>query len=192
MSVSIGPNAAGQNIQGSAGNDVISSGGGSDVVSAGDGDDKVSGGANKDLLKGGAGNDVMNGDSSNDILLGGAGDDYLFGGAQDDSLVGGTGSDHLIGGEDDDKLYLGTTNSNGSYDGVQDWVYFAENDGKDQVFGFEAGLDTLVLTEGTDYTLSSDGISTFLTYGSTTAVFYNALLTSGDVAFAPMPDFNLL
>ena len=182
--------SGGDVIQGTSGTDVITSGGGKDVVNGQGDNDVISGGANRDRLVGGEGNDVLDGGGSNDILTGGEGDDILFGGQGDDRMVGGSGSDTMIGGDDDDIMYLATTNNLSQGDGVVDTLYFDEADGSDKVYGFESGLDKVYLDGGATYTLTNNGTSSFLTYGTTTVTFYNEVLTAADISFGTTPVFG--
>lgn len=71
-------------LRGLAGNDTLFGMGGDDQVEGGDGDDYLSGGngqlggSGNDLLDGGAGNDILAGEDGNDTLIGGAGDDDYY------------------------------------------------------------------------------------------------------------------
>jgi len=85
-------------VRGLGGNDTLFGMGGNDTLQGGDGDDYLSGGngsgtgSGDDRLEGGAGNDQLNGEDGNDTLLGGAGDDkYVYGGGKDviDNTGGG-------------------------------------------------------------------------------------------------------
>ncbi len=67
---------------------------------------EVDGGAGDDLIEGGAGNDTLLGGEGNDVLRGGAGDDLIFGGAGDDLIHAGPGKDTIDGGEGYDTLDL--------------------------------------------------------------------------------------
>jgi Ca2+-binding RTX toxin-like protein len=85
-------------IDGSAGNDVLTGGLYRDAVHGLDGDDQ---------LFGLEGNDVLNGDAGADQLDGGWGDDGLYGGAGNDTLLGGVGVDVLSGDDGDDLMDSG-------------------------------------------------------------------------------------
>lgn len=148
-------------IQTRGGDDLVYGGNGRDRAYLGDGDDvfideaesgrdgqdKVYGGAGNDTIicdggpdfvRGGDGNDTLYGGGDYDQLIGDAGDDLLFGGADGDRLVGGTGNDTLTGGEGDDDLTGGAG---------RDVFVFDTGDGADQIMDYEAGVDSLMLSE---------------------------------------------
>jgi len=86
----------GAEIEGAAGDDILSATSGANVISGGDGDDLIGGGFDGDTLFGRAGNDILLGDNSDivagaDRLVGGTGDDLLEGGGGADTFVFGTG-----------------------------------------------------------------------------------------------------
>lgn len=170
----------GDYIVGTAGADSIDAGGAKDVVKAGEGGDYVDGGANRDRLYGEEGNDTMNGGGSDDKVYGGAGEDVLLGGGQNDRVYGGDDSDTIIGGADDDVLYGDNPDGNDD-EGWADTFVFDSDDGNDKVFDFESGLDTIDLIDGGSYTLTNDGNNSYLTYGSTTVIFYDEILVDADI-----------
>ncbi|MEA2517489.1 MAG: hypothetical protein QOG16_1327, partial [Actinomycetota bacterium] len=93
---------------------------GPDVIFTGAGDDKVDSLAGGDLICGGGGDDTIDGGAGGDILLGGDGNDDLigYGGptfSEDgpDVLAGGNGSDFLSGLAGDDVLNGGANPSGG-------------------------------------------------------------------------------
>jgi len=86
------------NLEGTAGNDLILSISGNDTVDALAGNDYVFGGGGDDILRGGAGSDMLDGGSGNDTLTGHAG-----GSVAKDFLVGGSGRDTFVV----DSLYRG-------------------------------------------------------------------------------------
>jgi len=177
-------------IKGTAGVDVIAAGSGNDVVKGEGGDDIISGGNNRDRIQGGEGADVIDGGGSNDVVTGGEGDDVLFGSVGDDRLIGGNGSDTLIGGDDNDVMNLSSPSNSSLGDGSADIVYFDDSDGVDSVTGFESGLDSIVLTSGTAYTLTDNGTNSFLTYGTTTVTFVNEIITATDISFGAALHFS--
>ena len=125
--------------------DIISGGAGSDrLLGEGDGD-AIAGNAGADTLEGGDGNDTLNGDGDNDMLLGDAGDDSLSGGNGSDLLLGGAGADFLNGGLGTDSLVGG-----GGSDRYQLTIDATTAVG-DTIFGFEDGIDRLVLPAGVDF-----------------------------------------
>ncbi|WP_284733868.1 MULTISPECIES: calcium-binding protein [unclassified Dyella] len=85
-------------VRGLGGNDTLFGMGGNDTLQGGDGDDYLAGGngsgsgSGDDRLEGGIGNDQLNGEDGNNTLIGGAGDDkYVYGGGKDviDNTGGG-------------------------------------------------------------------------------------------------------
>ena len=111
---------------GGDGNDQIIGNAGDDVLSGGSGDDELFGNTGNDFLDGG--DDVLNGNLDNDTLIGGAGSDLLNGGAGEDFLSGDAGNDFILGG-----------------DGADVFV-FVQGDGFDQIADFEAGTDSIDLS----------------------------------------------
>lgn len=61
------------------------------------GDDEMNGGAGNDMMFGGRGDDTMDGGEGCDILLGGSGKDVVVGGLGNDWVFGGRGNDVLYG-----------------------------------------------------------------------------------------------
>ena len=113
---------------GGDGNDQIIGNAGDDVLSGGSGDDELFGNTGNDFLDGGDDDDVLNGNLDNDTLIGGAGSDLLNGGAGEDFLSGDAGNDFILGG-----------------DGADVFV-FVQGDGFDQIADFEAGTDSIDLS----------------------------------------------
>ena len=114
---------------GGDGNDQIIGNAGDDVLSGGSGDDELFGNTGNDFLDGGDDDDVLNGNLDNDTLIGGAGSDLLNGGAGEDFLSGDAGNDFILGG-----------------DGADVFV-FVQGDGFDQIADFEAGTDSIDLSD---------------------------------------------
>ncbi len=110
---------------------------GQDVLFGGEGDDVLNGNMGTDLLYGGLGNDLVRGGQDNDFVSGGFGDDTLYGDLENDLLYGGPGNDIVVPGND---LNAG--------DGASDTVLLLTTDsGRDTVYGFEAGLDVVMIDE---------------------------------------------
>lgn len=86
------------------GNDVVNGGSGDDTIYGGRGDDEISGGSGDDVIKAGAGDDVVDGGTGDDVIRGGAGNDVMAGGAGDDVIGGGAGDDVIGGGTGDDVI----------------------------------------------------------------------------------------
>ena len=68
----------------------------------------------------------------------------LFGEAGDDLLRGGKGADQIVGGAGDDTLWGG---ENGINDTTCDTFAFDRGCGSDRIADFEAGIDTIALSE---------------------------------------------
>ena len=105
--------AAGEQLAGYDGRDLLRGLAGNDTLFGMGGDDQIEGGDGNDYLSGG--NGPHNG-SGNDLLIGGAGNDILAGEDGDDTLIGGAGDDAYYyranGGVDI------VDNSGGGFDGV--------------------------------------------------------------------------
>jgi len=152
------------------------------VKRGGAADDTITGGNNDDRLYGEGGVDQIAGQDGDDKVFGQAGDDSLEGGAGGDRLYGGDGSDLLVGGNGDDVIYGDNPDGNDD-EGFADIFVFDSNDGNDKVFDFEAGLDTVVLLDGAEFTLTYKNGNTLLTYGDTLVRFYDEVLTVDDFTF---------
>lgn len=131
-----------QNIEGSAGDDIlIASNGGV-------------------KLYGLAGDDELTGGTGNDQLIGGTGDDTIIGGAGDDILLGGDGADALFGyvqdGNEDDDTGIDTASYAGAGSGVT--VDLSTKIGSDDIAEGDTleGIENLI---GSDYDdeLTGDG-----------------------------------
>lgn len=90
----------GDNLFGSAANEVLRGYNGNDTARAGSGNDEVYGGNGDDRLFGDGGNDRLFGENGEDWLFGGAGNDRLEGGRGRDFFVfdnsGNTGLDNIV------------------------------------------------------------------------------------------------
>ena len=105
VTYTITPVAAGCDIEGTPGNDVlvgtsasekICGYGGNDTIRGLGGNDTILGGPGRDLIIGGPGNDRINGQGGNDTLRGNGGRDTLIGGSGRDKLIGGASNDKLL------------------------------------------------------------------------------------------------
>lgn len=146
--------AAGEQLAGYDGRDLLRGLAGNDTLFGMGGDDQIEGGDGNDYLSGG--NGQHNG-SGNDLLIGGAGNDILVGEDGDDTLIGGAGDDAYYyranGGVDI------VDNSGGGFDGV----FFLDvprsrlsfhRDGDDLVILVDSDLDQQVRV--TNHFLGSD------------------------------------
>jgi Ca2+-binding RTX toxin-like protein len=105
------------------GNDTVTAGGGSDIILAGAGNDTLDGGDGDDLIVGDAnskyddrvGNDLINTGEGLDTVVGGLGDDTIIGAVKGNSTVdgwvghneihGGNGNDSIDGGDGADIIF---------------------------------------------------------------------------------------
>ena len=124
------------NIEGTAGDDLLSGTSGDDVIAGLGGNDTLIGGGGRDLMDGGEGNDLIQGQGSADTLIGGDGDDVLEPGrGASDLMTGGIGADAFV---------------------------FEDNIGTDTITDFETGTDlidlvALALTGGFSDLTITDG-----------------------------------
>jgi len=131
----IDPNAAGQVLTGTNGQDIIFGGGGNDTLNGLGEDDQLDGGTGNDIINAGLGNDTLSGDGT-DILNGDAGNDTLSGGGGADTLHGGDGNDTLTGDAGNDTL---------TGDAGNDTFLYTMSTGTDSFAG-GLGFDTLNIT----------------------------------------------
>ena len=127
--------AAGVELHGGSGNDLLSyEGAGAAMLFGDSGDDQLSGSAGSDFLDGGADNDELFGNAGSDTLIGGAGNDTLDGGLGSDSLTGGDGDDMFI------------------------WNVGAGSDSFLEAAGLNSGHDQLLIGGGATTVYEQDGI----------------------------------
>jgi hypothetical protein len=151
--------AAGSEVVGTAGDDVLYGGTGDETITAKGGSDYLYGDIGDDLLKGGSGNDVLQGGEGADVLRGGKGQNVLDGGAGDDLIFGGKGSSLIVGGTGNDTIRTGSGN---------DVILFNRGDGIDTVISDRAGDNTLSFGGGirySDISLSRDGKNLIVSAG---------------------------
>lgn len=117
-------------LPGTSNQDFLKGNKGTDFIDGRDGDDRLFGKKGNDTLEGGLGADSLYGEKGDDNLVGGHGQDLLFGGNGDDLLDGGADADLLFGGPDADRFIL------------------REGDGRDRIFDYRDGQDSLVLAHG--------------------------------------------
>jgi hypothetical protein len=136
---------AGENFEGTSGNDIICGTAGDDVINGGGGNDTIYGLDGNDTIVTGSGIDTISGGAGNDIITSGAGADVIDGGAGDDTIKSGDGNDTIRSGDGDDEIDAGSGND----------IVFAEAD-DDNVDG-EAGNDQINLGDGDDYAEGGTG-----------------------------------
>jgi len=104
--ITVGPNVPAVSAQGGAGDDTIMGGSGNDTLCGGAGNDSLFGGPGDDSMRGGQGNDTLAGGVGNDSLFGGQGSNLLRGAKGDDYLAGGVGPDTMYGGPGNDMFQV--------------------------------------------------------------------------------------
>ncbi len=154
----------------------IDGGAGNDIITGSAGDDVITGNTGNDTLSGGFGNDVFTlaGDGGNDIIDGGAGIDTIRGSISNDNIriaagvagitsieriEGGDGNDRILGGTGNDVIDLTgiTLVSVEQIDGGAGNDTIAGSAGDDVITG-NTGNDTLSGGLGNDvFTLAGDG-----------------------------------
>lgn len=160
--------AAGEQLLGSSGRDLIHGLAGDDTLFGFGGDDKLEGGDGADYLSGGNGS------------FNGSGDDILIGGAGNDTLVGEDGNDLLIGGSGDDTYYYAQGSGADTVDntgGGTDWLYFAgiaanrlhyHRDGDDLLVTVDGDLGQSIRVQG--HFLGGDKAISYVQPGSGYAI----------------------
>ncbi|SFI45861.1 calcium-binding protein [Jannaschia pohangensis] len=135
-------------------------------------------------IVGTSGSGALTGTDADDKIIGLAGDDTINGGAGNDRIYGGAGADLIIGGAGNDVIFAGNGGQRGG-DGFADVMEFGADDGFDKVYGFEVGVDKIVLTgQGVEYTITfiESTQNTIITYGDTTITVYDVRLTDDDIS----------
>lgn len=128
---------------------------GHDLVHGWDGDDSVFGRSGNDTLYGDDGNDyVIGGDGASGTALSGTGNDILYGGNGDDSLYGGDGTDVLYGGNGNDVLYGGAGNDSFVFD-----VKPNTKTNLDHIADFNPVFDTILLSRSIFTKIAKGGLS---------------------------------
>ena len=91
---------------GGLGADTLTGGAAGTELYGWDGDDLLTGGLGDDEIYGGAGHDLINGEGGDDFLEGGVGNDTLLGGLGNDTLVSGGDVGIIDGGADNDAIFI--------------------------------------------------------------------------------------
>ncbi|THD06186.1 hypothetical protein B1991_14215 [Rhodanobacter lindaniclasticus] len=130
--------AAGEQLLGTNGRDLIHGLGGNDTIFGFGGDDKFVGGDGDDYLSGGNGS--FSG-SGNDILIGGAGVDTLVGEDGEDLLLGGAGNDKYVWQAGSGSDVIDNTG------GGTDWLFFNGVD-RTRLSFHQSGDDLIILVDG--------------------------------------------
>ncbi len=122
------------NLEGNAGNDILTGGSGADTISGGAGNDTISGGAGNDTITGGAGKDM---------LTGGAGDDtFVF--AMSDSPYKVSQRDAITDFQSGDKIKMHVA-AKAYSEGEGNYLY-REFDASDTLSDFNSEVDEKELT----------------------------------------------
>jgi len=171
--------AAGEQLVGSTGKDLIEGLGGADTLFGMGGNDTLRGGEGNDYLSGGNGGGT------------GSGDDVLEGGAGNDTLRGEDGSNTLTGGAGDDQyVYGGGNDVIDNTGGGTDWLIFQNGITTSQLAFTRDGDDLVITVNGnasqrvivTDHFLGGDLAIDYLQPASGSALntaAINALVTTG-------------
>ena len=117
--------------------------------------DTLTNGEDRATLNASVGNDHIINSGAEVLMIGGFGNDVLENDGDLVSLDGGLGSDRL------------------ELNGSNQMILYADGDGNDAVYGYEES-DTLYLTDGSNYTLSTNGDDAFVKVGLGTITFKNA------------------
>jgi Ca2+-binding RTX toxin-like protein len=123
--------------------------------------ERIFGSSNNDTVTGSAGADTVNGFLGNDLIAGGTGNDLLRGGAGNDTIEGGAGRDFLYGGDGADVFRFRALSDSA-----------ATSDGRDIVYGFQAGVDDINVSlidpsaSAGDQAFAWRGTSAFLNNGT--------------------------
>jgi len=133
----------------------------------------LTGGESNNLIDASAytGTSYLYGKDGNDTLLGGSGNDYVKAGSGDDLINGGIGSDRLYGGSGKDTFVLSSVT------------------GKDTIYDFEDGVDSLGLSDGltfSDLNIKAIGNNTNIIQGNQTL----ATLIGIDSSLIDQSDFT--
>ena len=157
-------------LTGGNGSDTLSGGSGADTLVGNGGKDRLAGGGDNDRLTGGSNDDTLGGGGGADVLNGGGGADRLNGGNGNDNLIGGGGNDRLTGGAGADRLTAGAGSDTLLGGPGPDRFVFGNQDGINQIIGFQNGPDKIVLNAvgGIGGVRISDaGADTVIRFGNT-------------------------
>lgn len=172
---------AGNEVDGTEQNDVITTQRGHDLIRGGGGDDLIRSTFGNDTCYGGDGSDLIDGGKGFDLLRGGLGDDTIVGGADSDTIYGDEGFDVLYGGSEDDMLYGG--DGNDSLFGGPGADYLHSGSGDDILVG-GLGNDTIIAAAGTTLATGGEGEDIYMVEdgGILTIVDFNSTYDRLDIA----------
>ncbi len=145
------------------GNDVGRGTSGDDIMDALDGDDRLYGFGGNDTILSGIGADIAYGGDGDDYIDGGDGNDRLYGDAGNDTLLGGAGADILYGGAGNDLLNGGLGNDRYYGEGGIDTFVIGSGQGLDSIYGYEVGIDKILVLGGTSIVEKKSGSSLLIT-----------------------------
>jgi ELWxxDGT repeat protein len=192
-------------LYGGQGDDSIKGGSGNDYLYGEEGNDSIDGGQGFDTLRETAdvnftltdtqltGNGTDNlasierailsgGNSANQIDASGfSGSTYIYGRSGNDTLMGGSGNDYLKGDNGDD-LINGGAGNNRLYGGSgKDTFVLTNIQGKDTIYDFENGVDSLGLSDGltfNDLDIQANGSNTNILLGNQVLATLNRVNSS--------------
>lgn len=176
----------GDYLLGGAGRDTIRGRDGGDVIRGGGNADDLRGNAGEDIIDGGVGNDTVRGGTGDDFLAGQSGTDWIYGDGGNDNIRGGSGSDYIFGGRGEDWIWGGAGNDKLWGGGGADVFQFdSGNDGRDVIYNFQPGQDTVRIAPSEPITFEEliasaivdDGDVT-LTYGVGATITFDNLQIS--------------
>jgi len=132
-------------ILGKNGNNIVYGYEGDDVIFEDGGNDVIDSGAGNDLVYAGKDNDLVMAQEGDDVVYAGLGDDLVFAGDGDDAVLAEGGNDVVFGGDGNDFISGGFGND-----------VLSGDDGNDQLYG-ESGNDALFGRDGNDQLAGMDG-----------------------------------
>ncbi|BAY82706.1 hyalin repeat protein [Calothrix parasitica NIES-267] len=192
-------------VYGGSGSDVINGGSGNDYLLGESGDDSINGGQGFDTIREnkdadfvltdtqltGNGNDnlvsieraiLILGNSSNKVDASGfSGSIYVYGRSGNDTLLGGAGNDYLRGDNGDDLINGGAGNDRVYGGSGKDTFVLSKVAGKDTIYDFENGIDSLGLSDGltfNDLDIQASGNNTNILFGNQVLATLNRVNSS--------------
>ncbi|MCJ8278822.1 MAG: RTX toxin, partial [Rivularia sp. ALOHA_DT_140] len=192
-------------LYGGTGSDVIEAGSGNDYLYGDSGDDSLDGGEGFDTIKEtldinftltdtqltGNGTDTLTsiervilnlGNSANNINASGfTGSVYVYGRSGNDTLLGGSNNDFLRGDNGDDLIDGGVGNDRVYGGSGKDTFVLSKVAGKDTIYDFENGVDSLGLSDGLtfgDLNIQANGSSTNILFGNQVLATLNRIDSS--------------
>lgn len=160
-------------VNGDAGNDSFFNFSEKSTLNGGDGDDEIENYDNYSSLAGDSGDDYIYSSGKRSTLNGGADNDFLYNEGVYGYLIGGKGNDTLCNEGDHVTMSGGAGNDEIINDGKHIEYKFGKSDGKDTVYGFNAG-DTIQITSGT-HSAKKSGNNVIVTVGKAKLTLIDAV-----------------